>query len=279
ELPLAEVHAEPSWNCRQRPYSPGEIEEAKAYYDEQPMLHPPVVAQREGRWWLVSGFLRFTVWQAQGRAHGLFRCVEGTDLELLALNLAENIGRRDLYGYEVADRVVMLREAGLGPKELAQLFQRSERWIRRLVFIKRHAHPELWALFCQAPPYLTLSRMLDLVDQPQDKQVTIARRIAAADAKAEELARGFPNDPNTPAAAKGKRARRRYPRRNATQRLLRIIEGDASLAADYRQGAADALRWMLFDTDLSARFSAASMVRHASPPTAAPAKAPHDGAR
>ncbi|MCC6874851.1 MAG: hypothetical protein IT378_11140 [Sandaracinaceae bacterium] len=120
--------------------------------------------------------------------------------------------------------------------------------------------------------------MLDLVDQPHDQQVKIAHRIATADAKAEELARGFPED-STPAAPKGKRARRRYPRRSAAQRLLRIIEGDASLAAEYRQGAADALRWMLFDTDLSARFSAASMVRHASAPTATPAKAPHDGAR
>ncbi len=59
--------------------------------------------------------------------------------------------------------------------------------------------------------------------------------------------------------AAGATPRRRFPRRRQVKKLLSAVMTEESIGEDYRKGAVDALRWLLFDTELSTQFSWSTM--------------------
>ena len=251
ELPLDEVQERFEWSARGAP-SEEEIERATERFRKQPMLHPPAVVQREGRWELISGFLRFAVWRRMGLDVGTFRHVEGSDSELYLLNFAENVARRKLKSWELVERVAFLRARGVSAKEISRYSGYTARYIRQLAATKRDAHPELWVLFVEEAPHLTMRVMLDLVAHPPEEQ--LERWIAAERhwRRGDTSARGFSEEEDGSAGAE---PRRRFPRRREVQKLLSVVETEPAIDESYRKGLVDALRWLLFDTELSTRFS------------------------
>jgi hypothetical protein len=260
ELPLGDVHADPQWNCRRRPYTTEEIELARLMFEQHPMLHPPTVARLDdGRWWLVCGFLRFEVWRAQEREIGLFRRVEGSMRELAMLNFAENFGRRDLRPDELVARVADLMQLGYSANEIAARCGKSARYVRQLAVIRRDACPELWDAFCGSQDNrpdqgdrraLTVRRMLDLVTHGPADQMRRWRQSASLDEQADSEARGFAFEhlDSVPAHT---RDRRRFPPRRRVERVLRVLRGEPSLNTEFRAGAIAALEWVLYQTSLA----------------------------
>lgn len=258
EVRLEEVHADHTWNCRRRPYTAEEVEDAAAMFQEQPMLHPPTIARLDdGRWWLVCGFLRFEVWRAQQKETGLFRWVDGDPRELALLNFVENYGRRDLKPHELVARVADLMEIGYSTKEIAKRCGKKERYIRQLAAIRRDAHPDLWEAFCQSQDAnismgdrrpLTILRMLDLIAHPTDKQLARWKQSSDLEEKADCEARGFSYVVNIP--RHGAARRKRLPPRRQIERVLRVMKSEPTLKPDFREGAVTVLEWLLHETDL-----------------------------
>ena len=170
EMPLAWVEADPSWNCR-APYVEAEVQGAVERYRHEPMLHPPsVVRLGERRFQLVTGFLRFEVMRRLGDELGWFRVVEGDEEDRLLWNLGENTARRDLTGYELVERVWMLHSRGVSKPRLLRACGFKIRYLNRLLFIRRRAHPELYEAF-RTNPSLSVARMARLCTHEPAEQV------------------------------------------------------------------------------------------------------------
>lgn len=254
ELALSEVQVRRDWSARAEP-SRSDIAEAAKRFAQQPMLHPPTVAQRGERWVLVSGRLRLEVWRHLGYERGLFRWVRGSDQTLLLLNFAENVARRALAPHELVQRVVFLRDRGIDAKEIAKHSGYSVRYVRQLAAIRRDAHAELWMRFVQGEAHLGIAVMLDLVAHPAEEQLERWLMAQKHWRRADTAARGFSEEEGDEALSAGATPRRRFPRRREVKKLLAAVMSEEALEEDYRKGVVDALRWMLFDTELGTRFS------------------------
>jgi len=255
ELALDDVVIRPGWSARGEP-SEEEVAKAAERFAQQQMLQPPAVAQRGQGWVLVAGGLRLSVWRHLGYERGVFRWVEGSDQELLLLNLAENIARKELGHHEIAERVTFLRELGISAAEIAKHSGYSARYVRQLAALKRDAHPELWALFVARTPHLQVRVMLDLVAHPPEEQLERWLEAEKHWRRGDTSARGFAeNEDEDGQLSGGATPRRRFPKRREVKRLLAAMLAEESIEEEYRKGVIDALRWMLFNTELGTRFS------------------------
>lgn len=259
ELPLSSIVVDPRWNCRRGAYTEEEIQEAVERYSNQPMLHPPSVAPiaGDGRYQLVTGFLRFEVMRRQGWEVGWFRIVRGSEMDLYLWNLAENTARRALTGHELVERVWMLHSRGASKDRLTQACGFGIRYLNRLLFIRRRAHPELYELFRLGHPKLTVGRMARLVGHEPHRQMEEFRRSEEHRERAVEIEQGFSEEPleeeeeKKPAGyrvrePKGQRSRRRrLPSRAHVRSLLDIYERASNLNPEYRRGAVAVFRHLL----------------------------------
>ena len=261
ELPLSLVVADARWNCR-APYTEEEIAEAFERFTREPMLHPPSVAPTgdDGRYQLVTGFLRFEVMRRQGWDRGWFRIVQGSEIDLYLWNLAENTARRALRGHELVERVWMLRGRGVPKARLAQACGFKVRYLNRLLFIRRRAHPDLYDAFRQGHPLLTIPRMARLVGHEAAEQMEEFRRAEALLEEATAIEQGYSSEsPEDTPPSKGeeptgyrahppsspRRSRRRFPSRRHVRQILEVHERTASLDPQYRRGVVAALRHLL----------------------------------
>lgn len=257
ELPLSLVVVDPRWNCR-GPSTEEEIAAAFERFTKEPMLHPPSVSPLgDGRYQLVSGFLRFEVLRRQGWGKGWFRVVHGSELDLYLWNLAENTARRALQGHELVERVWMLTGRGVSKDRIAQACGFGVRYLNRLLFIRRRAHPELYALFRQGHPKLTIPRMARLAGHDVDKQMAEFKRSEGHLDLAVEIEQGFSDSfeaGEEPEAVEGyqaprpkdaRRRRRRLPPRAHVRRLLDHHRRDATLHPEYRRAAVAVLEHLL----------------------------------
>lgn len=270
ELPVRTVEADPAFNCRP-PYSTNEIEAAYAHFERTPMLHPPTVAAREGlpsRYRLVAGFKRFAVLELLAERRGLdtavFGLVEGqSEEDLLLLNVTENVARGAVPGAYLAERFTALVDVGLTAKEIAARSGVTVRHVRRLLAIRREAHPELWSLYEQGHETLSMRRMLELVGHERDQQLDAFRQSEELHRQARDVERGYSERLETPPEAEvegeekpAPRTRRRYPPRRHARRLLYSIKRDDQLDPQYRAGFVAAMRHMLDGDDVPVRWNA-----------------------
>ena len=264
ELPLARVEADPSWNCR-APYVEAKVQRAVERYRHEPMLHPPsVVRLGERRFQLVTGFLRFEVMRRLGDELGWFRVVEGDEEDRLLWNLGENTARRDLTGYELVERVWMLHSRGVSKPRLLRACGFKIRYLNRLLFIRRRAHPELYEAF-RTNPSLSVARMARLCTHEPAEQVEEYRKSEAWLARAAEVEQGYAERLEDAEGAGGeedaevrrpKRRRRRLPSRDHVRRLLAVHEKCSHLDPNYRRGVVASLRHLLYGEPLPERASA-----------------------
>lgn len=257
EIPLAWVEADPSWNCR-APYGQDEILSAVERYRHEPMLHPPsVVRLGEGRYQLVTGFLRFLVMKHLEREIGWFRIVEGSEVDRLLWNLGENTARRDLTGYELVERVWMLHSRGISKPRLLRACGFKIRYLNRLLFIRRRAHPELYEIF-RTTPALSVARMARLCTHDPAQQMEEYQRSEAVLARATAVEQGYSDqlDEDGDEGHDGsdrrrpRQRRRRLPRRDQVRRLLAMHENSSHLDPGYRRGVVASLRHLLYGEPL-----------------------------
>lgn len=271
ELPLELVVADSRWNCRT--HTEEDIEKAMEMFSEQPMFHTPIVAPiGDGRYQLVAGFLRFEVLRRQGHEACWFRVVEGTETDLYLWNLAENTARRALKSHELVERVWMLHSRGIAKAQLAQACGFGVRYINRLLFIRRRAHPELYTLFQQEHPRLTIPRMARLVGHAPEQQMSEFRRSEAHLEQATVIEQGYSESPppldaesseppeasgyEAPGSREARRARRRrLPRRSHVVGLLRMHRRASNLHPEYRRAAIAVLEHLLTGEPLPERLS------------------------
>lgn len=255
ELPLHQVEADASWNCR-RQYTEAEVLEAVERYRHEPMLHPPsVVLVDEDRFRLVTGFLRFEVMKRLGHDTGWFRLIAGTEEELLLWNLGENTARRDLTGYELVERVWLLHCKGVDKARITRACGFSVRYLNRLLYVRRRAHPELYEKF-RTSPQLTIARMARLCTHPADTQMVEYQQSEALLRRAGAVEQGYSDDlagsdaPTEDGRRLPKQRRRRLPPRAQVRRLLTRYEKSSHLDPNYRQGVVASLRHLLYGDPL-----------------------------
>ena len=258
EIELSSIVVDARWNCR-GPYTEEEIASAFERFSKEPMLHPPSVAPLgDGRYQLVTGFLRFEVLRRQGWSVGWFRVVRGSEMDLYLWNLAENTARRALSGHELVERVWMLSARGASKARLAQACGFKVRYLNRLLFIRRRAHPELYALFREGHPKLTIPRMARLVGHDLDQQMEEFKRSEEHLERAVEIEQGFSEEPEgepppeeglsgyrAPGPHRDRRSRRRLPPRAHVRRLLELHRRASSLHPEYRRAAVAVLEHLL----------------------------------
>lgn len=263
EVSLEWVEADPGWNCR-APYVEAEICSAVERYRHEPMLHPPsVVRLGVRRFQLVTGFLRFEVMRRLGDELGWFRVVEGDEEDRLLWNLGENTARRDLTGYELVERVWMLHSRGVSKQRLLRACGFKIRYLNRLLFIRRRAHPELYEAF-RTNPSLSVARMARLCTHEPAEQVEEYRKSEAWLARAAEVEQGYAERLDAEGAGgedgvevrRPKRRRRRLPSRDHVRRLLAVHEKSGHLDPNYRRGVVASLRHLLYGEPLPERASA-----------------------
>jgi len=263
ELALDRVVVDARWNCR-GPYTQEEIREAFERFTAEPMLHPPSVSPiGDERYQLVTGFLRFEVMRRKAFDTGWFRVVRGSELDLYLWNLAENTARRALSGYELVERVWMLHQRHVPKSRLAQACGFSQRYVNRLLFIKRRATAELYELFRKGHPRLSIARMARLVGHEPLEQMEEFRKSEGLLDQAQEVEQGFSDrlddepdeagsgagaetEPGYYRAPRGRgRRRKRLPPRAQVRRLLEAHERAADLPPQYRRGVVGLLRHLL----------------------------------
>lgn len=272
ELPLSSVSADPVWNCRGH-HSEEDVLGAVERYRHEPMLHPPsVVRLAEGRYQLVTGFLRFEVMKRLGNDFGWFRTVEGSEEDRLLWNLGENTARRDLSGYELVERVWLLHARGVSKQRLLRACGFKIRYLNRLLFIRRRAHPQMYEQF-RTNPSLSVARMARLCAHEPDRQMEEFRQSESLLLRASEVEQGYServeqaSDEGEGAEGSGsvaagggpdrpRRRRRRLPTRDQVRRLLRMHERSSHLDPGYRRGVVASLRHLLYGEPLPESSSA-----------------------
>jgi hypothetical protein len=260
ELALAWVEADPSWNCR-APYAEVEILSAVERYRHEPMLHPPsVVRLGEERYQLVTGFLRFEVMKHLEHELGWFRVVSGSEVDRLLWNLGENTARRDLTGHELVERVWMLHSRGVSKERLLRACGFKIRYLNRMLFIRRRAHPELYEAF-RTHPALSVARMARLCTHEPSQQMEeyraseayLARAAAVEQGYSEQLEEGGDageEDGSGDTRRRPNHRRRRLPSRDQVRRLLAMHEKSRHLDPGYRRGVVASLRHLLYGEPL-----------------------------
>lgn len=164
-LALHDVVVTPEENCRQRAEQPEEWESFVTNIRTQGLQQPPGVQYRKrgrgGNYHLVFGFRRYSaLLEIYGEAAEVqFVVVQGDKATARLVNLLENMARKDLAPFELAESLAwQKRHAGLATKELAEKVGITDRYVDTLIRLKEKLHPDLWTKFREfgaKPPVLT----------------------------------------------------------------------------------------------------------------------------
>lgn len=102
-----------------------------------------------------------------------------------AINLSENLQRRDLKPFEIADKLCMMRKArpATSVKELAKRTGLSYPYVSALLRIRTKAVPQLWDLFCEYGTVfgngITYKDMIKIVALPKGEQLRAWNKLVA----------------------------------------------------------------------------------------------------
>lgn len=264
-VPFEAIIADTEFNCR-REYA--EIDELKNSIMEDGLLQPIGVAVKQTNsdtdaksYLLVYGFRRyFAITKIREElgpdAYATVDAVlnEGNLEDLRVRNLKENIERKSLTTFEIAQQVKRLVLAGLEQREIATRLGRNQSWVS-------YHHKVATQLSTQAQNALksgdiTLEQALHIADVPEEQQNELVTQVLSADTRAD--ARKLLKE-----AAADSNKRRKYTNRGRpTARNLTQWVSDASFEAESRlndkneksfyNGVAAGMRIALGDFELNA---------------------------
>lgn len=140
------VTVDASFNVRQEAIDAAEDASLGESITSEGLLQYPVARRMpDGSLFLLAGFRRFR--SSPGESIDL-KVVTCDDLTAYLINVTENVQRKNLKPYELAERIALLKKKfGVDTKTLAGRLRLSESYVRNLVRLKGKLHPELWKLF------------------------------------------------------------------------------------------------------------------------------------
>lgn len=147
--------------------------------------HPVVRKLDDGSYFLLAGFRRFRA--APGDEIDV-KVVECDDLTAYLINATENVQRKNLKPYELADRIALLRRKfSVDTKTLAERLRLSPSYVRNLYRLRTKLHPDLWKLFVSYGESLaSYEELLRICAMPASEQVEAWRALRAAKEKQSE---------------------------------------------------------------------------------------------
>jgi ParB/RepB/Spo0J family partition protein len=236
-IPFEAIIADIEFNCRKE-YT--EIEDLKQSIIEDGLLQPIGVSLKnpgtdtEGqKYFLVYGFRRYFAIAKIREELGLDAYAtidvvlnEGNLEDLRVRNLKENIERKSLTTFEIAQQVKRLVLAGLEQREIATRLGRNQSWVS-------YHHKVATQLSTQAQQALksgdiTLEQALHIADVPEDQQNELVNQVLNADTRAD--ARKLLKDA---ASESGKRRKYANKGRPTSRNLMQWVS-DASFEAESR---------------------------------------------
>ena len=236
-IPFEAIVADTDFNCR-REYT--DIDELKQSIIEDGLLQPIGVSQKtpgsdtEGqKFFLVYGFRRyFAITKIREElgpdTYATIDVVlnDGNLEDLRVRNLKENIERKSLTTFEIAQQVKRLVLAGLEQREIATRLGRNQSWVS-------YHHKVATQLSTQAQNALksgdiTLEQALHIADVPEDQQNELVTQVLNADTRAD--ARKLLKNATSESGKRRKYANKGRP----TSRNLIQWVSDASFEAESR---------------------------------------------
>ncbi len=190
-IPFESIVADTDFNGRKE-YT--NIDELKNSIMDDGLLQPIGVAVKQGteprQYLLVYGFRRYfalcKIREELGLdAYATIDAVlnEGNLEDLRIRNLKENIERKQLSTYEIAQQVKRLVLAGYEQREIAARLGRNQSWVS----YHYKAATQLSTAASQAlrSGEITLEQALHIADVPEDKQAELVSQVLSADTRAE----------------------------------------------------------------------------------------------
>ncbi len=171
-LPACEIVMDEAWNSRDYAHEHGSggategqadvgqqltDEQLRESIEQRGLLETLRVRRRGDEWVLVFGFRRLRACLEIDPDMPILCTIQpatGDDeedaFEASSANLTENLNRRDLRCFEIADKLWEMHQSrpDLSQGELARYVGLSASYTSALLRIKRRAAPELWELFC-----------------------------------------------------------------------------------------------------------------------------------
>ncbi len=182
------------WNSRQESSaSPAADKDLQADIEKRGLLQPLVVVKVGEEWILVAGFRRQRACAAIDETR-TWPCLErsfedfelGLEAEASGANLAENLHRRNLKPYEIADHLARIRKTqpGITLAQLSELVGLSQGRARELLKVRERAVPEVWAVFKRYgrryPGAIQFKDLMSVVGLPRLEQLEAWKKIVAA---------------------------------------------------------------------------------------------------
>ena len=161
-----EIYLDHAWNSRQSagseklaedPFSALSDEQFEASIKEQGVIQPPrVLKKTDGTWFLVFGYRRILA-SLKVAPNRKVRCLiqESTgdpaldDQIARIANLTENLQRRNLKPWEIADCLFCLKEThgSLSDVRIAEMTGLTRGYVSSLIRLRKKAHPKVWSQF------------------------------------------------------------------------------------------------------------------------------------
>lgn len=223
------------WNSRQDyELSTGTaLEPADALTDEQleesirthGFLQPPAVFLHQGQWFAAYGLRRIRIAQKiDPEGEFTFLCYDELSVtEARVLNLSENLHRRALKPWEIAESLHELKKENphLKNREIAEQTNLSISYVGNLIRLRSKAHPEIWEQFKRWGTSLQISyqQLLKIVSLPRDEQLKAWR----------ECVEGLTD-------SHGKRGKQKRPGPVKLVKYLNAVDNVSGKSKDFKRG-------------------------------------------
>lgn len=260
-VPIGKVYVPAGWNSRQEAADVGELAQDIAAHG---LLQPPIVTPIEevrgelrgdkingASFVLVAGFRRMAALRSLDFRDIPVIVVAGEKMaELRALNLRENIHRKELHPVDLCEAIVTYKvsnkmsrvediKAGLG-------VEWSVEWLRKLLKVGENLLPEIRTAWRKNPGVLTMDRAISLATHPHDDQRAAWESYQQTGEEPTESEGGGDGEGSgTP------RNEHRRPSKKKLEKLADLLQSKQALEqfpkfnADWVKGARTALRFAL----------------------------------
>jgi len=180
-IPMADIFADPTWNCRGS-VAPIDVTELARDIEHSGLQQPIVIRPIDNnkyKYQIVTGHRRYTAFKVLKR--DFIPCFINNDLtetDALVLNLNENIHRKDLNIMQEAHAIYKLKLEGFSINNVAEAINKSSGWVKIRFQLLELPEPIREAA---AAGFITQNQIKDLHGiKDINKQMEAAKKIKSA---------------------------------------------------------------------------------------------------
>jgi ParB/RepB/Spo0J family partition protein len=194
-VPFESIVADDAFNARVE-YDEEYIERLANSIQEQGLLQSIGVTEKKSsgqntkEYFLVFGFCRHRAIQKirarvgpDAFAEVDVRLVEGTVEDLREKNLIENIERKDLRPFEIAQIIKKMVNSGLEQRDIGARLGRPQSWVSYHYKLATKLTPSAWNAFRSGD--LTIEQALNIADIPEETQSEVVEKVLGAETRSE----------------------------------------------------------------------------------------------